>query len=126
MREYPLKNGQSVIVREAIEDDSRAIEDVVNNVASERIYLTTEGSREDWNEAIRDIGRMKGLMVFSEVHGKVLGMTHLVKRRYDKNSHVGFLGMSIVFGFRSVGIGTAMTLYILEWAKLESLEKISP
>jgi hypothetical protein len=41
MREYPLKNGQSVIVREAIEDDSRAIEDVVNNVASEGIYLTT-------------------------------------------------------------------------------------
>jgi hypothetical protein len=42
---------------------------------------------------------MKGLMVVSEVHGKVLGMTHLVKGRYDKNSHVGFLGMSIVFGF---------------------------
>ena len=64
-------------------------------------------------------------MVVSEVQGKVVGMAHLVKGKYDKNSHVGFLGMSIIKGFRSVGVATAMRAYMLEWAKREGLEKIS-
>jgi predicted DNA-binding protein len=55
MREYALKNRQAVVVREAIEDYVKAIEDVVNSVASEKVYLATERSREDWDEAIRDI-----------------------------------------------------------------------
>lgn len=126
MKSYPTKNGRIVIVREASEEDAKAITDVVNSVASEKCYIVPEKSREDWDKAVsemRDKGR--GLLVVAQVDGKVVGMGHLTKGRWEKNMHVGFLGMVILKEFREIGIGTAIMDYMTRWARQEQLEKIS-
>ena len=51
MKQYSLKNGQTITVRE---DDAMAIKNVVNSVASERYYVVPERSREDWDKVIRE------------------------------------------------------------------------
>jgi len=61
MKQYLLKNGQTITVKEANEDDAEAIKNIVNSVASEKYYVVPERSREDWDEAIREIKKQKGL-----------------------------------------------------------------
>jgi len=126
MRQYFLKGGQTVTVREANEDDAAAIKNVVNDVASEKYHVVPERSREDWDEAVKEIKSRKGLIIVAQVDGKTVGMTYLVRGKFEKNKHVGFLGISILMGFRRIGIGTAVMNYIIEWAeKQEKLEKVS-
>ena len=126
MRQYFLKGGQTVTVREAYEDDAAAIKNVVNDVASEKYYVVPERSREDWDAAVKEIKSRKGLIIVAQVDGKTVGMAYLVGGKFEKSKHVGFLGISILRGFRRIGIGTAMMNYIIEWAeKQEELEKVS-
>jgi len=126
MKQYPLTSRQKVTVREANEDDAVAIKNVVNSVASEKYYVVPERSREDWDEAIREIRNRKGLIIVAQVNGKIVGMAHLVRGKFTKNKHVGFLGISVLKEFRRIGIGEAMMNYIIEWAqKQDGLEKIS-
>lgn len=126
MKSYPTKNGRTVIIRETCEEDARAITDMINNVASEKRYIVTEKSREDWDKAVSEIREEeRGLLIVAQVNGKVVGMGHLTKGKWEKNRHVGFLGMVILKEFREIGIGTAMMDYMMRWAGQEQLEKIS-
>ena len=126
IKQYLLKNGQTITVKEAEENDAMAIKNVVNNVASERYYVVPERSREDWDKVIKEIKNMKGLIIVALANGKTVGMAHLVLGKFEKNKHVGFLGISILKGFRKVGVGTAVMEFIMEWARQrEGLEKIS-
>jgi RimJ/RimL family protein N-acetyltransferase len=126
MKQYLLKNGRKFTGREANEHDAEAIKNVVNGVASEKYYVVTERSREDWDEAIREIKNRKGLIITAQVDERTIGVAHLVRGKFEKNKHVGFLGISIVNEFRGMGIGTAMMKYIMEWARRQKgLEKIS-
>jgi ribosomal protein S18 acetylase RimI-like enzyme len=126
MKQYLMRSGQRFTVREANEDDAAEIEDVVNLVASEKYYIVPERSREDWDEAIKEIKGRKGLIIVAQVNGKTVGMAHLVRGKIEKIKHVSFLGISVLKEFRRVGIGTAMMNHLLEWAaKQEEMEKIS-
>jgi RimJ/RimL family protein N-acetyltransferase len=126
MKQYLVRSGQRVTVREANEDDAAAIEDVVNRVALEKYYIVPERSRKDWDEVIKEIKGRRGLIIVAQVDGKTVGMAHLVRGKFEKIRHVGFLGISVLRGFRRTGIGTAMMNYIMGWAeKQEELEKVS-
>ena len=54
-----------VNIREALEDDASSIKKIVNSVASEKYYVVPERSREDWDQAIREIKKRKGIAVIS-------------------------------------------------------------
>ncbi|MFX0063378.1 MAG: GNAT family N-acetyltransferase [Candidatus Hermodarchaeota archaeon] len=126
MEQTLLKNGQTAIIREANESDAIEIKNIVNSVASEKKYVVLERSREDWDEAIREIKNRESLIIVAQVNGKTVGMAHLVRGKFKKNRHIGFLGILILKKFRIIGIGTAMMNYIMEWTKKsEDLEKIS-
>jgi RimJ/RimL family protein N-acetyltransferase len=126
LKQYLLKSGQAVTVIEANKDDAVAIKNIVNSVASEKYYVVPERSREDWDEAIREIKNRKGLIIIAQANEKTVGMAHLVRGKFEKNKHVAFLGIIISKEFRRIGVGTAMMNYIMEWAKKQKgLEKIS-
>jgi len=121
-----LKEKKSFIIREAEESDAKAIKEIVDSVASEKYYVVPESSREDWDEAIREIKDRKGIIIVAQANGKIVGMAHVVRGKFEKNRHVGFLGITILKDFRRIGIGTAMMIRLIEWAKKqECLDKIS-
>jgi RimJ/RimL family protein N-acetyltransferase len=126
MVRYSLKSKKPFTIRKAKESDAKAIGEIVDSVASEKYYVVPESSREDWNEAIREIKNRKGIITVAQVNGKIVGMAHIVRGKFEKNRHVGFLGITILKDFRRIGIGTAMMVRLIEWAKKqEDLEKIS-
>jgi hypothetical protein len=55
MNEYSSRDKESLTIREAVGTDAAAIEKIVNSVAAEKYYVVTESSRQDWEEAIKDI-----------------------------------------------------------------------
>jgi len=117
---------KSFNIREANENDAKSIKDIVDSVASEKYYVVPEISRENWTETTREIKNRKGLTIVTQVNGKTVGMAYLVPGKYEKNRHVGFLGICILKGFRRMGIGTAMMNHLIEWARNQGdLEKIS-
>ena len=103
-----------------------AIKNIVNSVASEKYYVVPESSREDWDKTIKEIKNRKGLTIVAQVNEETVGMAYVVRGKIEKNSHIGFLGISILKKFRGIGIGTAMMNHLIEWSeKQEGLEKIS-
>ena len=117
---------KSFAIREANEDDARAIKDIVNSVISEKYYVVPESSRENWSETIREIKDRKGLIIVAQIGEKTVGMAHLARGKFKKNQHVAYLGITILKGFREIGIGKTMMNHLIEWAsKQEELEKIS-
>jgi len=113
-------------VREAASKDAVSIADVVNRVASERIYVVPESSREDWRETIKEIERRKGSIIVARTDGKIVGMAYLVRGKFEKDRHVAFLGISVLKEFRGGGIGAGLIDKLMRWAeKQQGLEKIS-
>jgi RimJ/RimL family protein N-acetyltransferase len=109
-------------VREAVGKDAVSIGDVVNRVASERIYVVPESSRENW----REIKGRKGSIIVARTDGKIVGMAYLVRGKFEKDRHVAFLGISVLKEFRGVGIGAGLIDKLMKWAeKQPGLEKIS-
>jgi len=125
MNEHFTRNKKPFTIREAVETDAAAIEDVVNSVAAEKYFVVPESSREDWDEVIKDIKSSKGLIIVAQVDANIVGMATLARGRLDKNRHTAHLGMVILKEFRGIGIGKAIMNYLIEWArKQEGLEKI--
>jgi RimJ/RimL family protein N-acetyltransferase len=126
MRQHPVKKEKTFAVREATMNDADAVRNVVNNVASERIYVVPESATEDWKQTFREIKKRKGSIVVACVNGKIVGMAYVVGGKFEKDSHVGFLGISILKEHRGIGIGTAMMEHIMEWSRNHArFEKIS-
>jgi hypothetical protein len=120
-----LKSKKPFIIRKANEADAAAIKNIVDSVASEKYYVVPESSGE-WSKTIREIKNRKGLIIVAQVNNKPIGMAYLVRGKFEKNRHIAFLGITILKGFRRIGVGTAMMNYLSEWAKKqEELEKIS-
>jgi len=120
-----MKDGRTVLVREAKEEDAPAIQEVVEKVAMEGRFIVPETSRKDWDVAIREIRAREGLPVVASVDGKIVGMAYIVRGKFAKESHVGSLGICIQKEFRGLGIGNALMHYLMEWTEKTGLEKVS-
>lgn len=126
MNNSSAKRSESFVLRDAHENDAKAIRNIVNSVASEKWYIGPESSREDWDKTIREIKDRKGRVIVAEVDGKTVGMAYLVGGKFEKDRHVAFLGITILKESRRMGIGTAMMEQLVKWAKSQGeLEKIS-
>ena len=126
MNGFPTEKREFFTLRDANETDAKAIRDIVDSVASEKWYIVPESSREDWDKTIQEIRSRKGRVMVAEVNGSTVGMAYLVGGKFEKDRHVAFLGITILKGFRRMGIGTAMMNQLVEWAKSQAgLEKIS-
>ncbi len=126
---YLLKNGLSVVIREAEVKDAENIINVINRVGAEKVFIFTESfvHDADWEksfiqEHVKD--KKDALSVVAEIEGNIIGVSNIQSGRSPKNRHVGSLGIMIVKEWRELGIGTAMTTYMTNWAKSKGLEKL--
>jgi RimJ/RimL family protein N-acetyltransferase len=124
-----LKNGISVIIREAEIIDAENIIKVINRIGAEKVFILTESFIHDvdWEknfiqEHVKD--KKDALLVVAEIDGKIVGVSDVSCGRFLKNKHTAGLGISIVKEWRGLGIGTAMMTYMINWAKNRGMEKL--
>lgn len=126
---YLLKNGSSVVIRDAEVKDAENIINAINSVGAEKVYILTEifAHDADWErnfiqEHVKE--KKDFLLVVAEVEGNIVGTSSIHPGSSPKDRHVGGLGISIVKEWRGLGIGTAMMTYMINWAKNYGLEKL--
>ena len=134
-REYELKNGERVIVREAVISDAESLLGVLNSIVAEDEYNVTnaedlkkmEMTLEKEQEWIKDhIEKAGSIILVAELDGQVTGVLNVENGNRERIEHVGELHISVLKEFRNNGIGTTLMERAVEWAKQDKLiEKLS-
>lgn len=127
-REYRIKDKRTVVVRLQTKEEVEDSLHIIDVVAKEGKYLMEEGvdhRRIDWTRKQLELNGDEVLFIVAELGGKLVGNLDLVKYGgTPKTEHVRYLDMAILDGYRSIGIGSALMGYCIEWARTKGLEKI--
>ena len=123
-----MKNSGDVTIRlETVEEVDRAF-DVIREVAKEEDYLMEDGVEQSRIDLTKELLEHNGddvLFIVAEVDGRIVGTLDLVKYgRYGKTAHVRYLDMAIIDGYRSIGIGSALMDFAVNWAREKKFRKI--
>lgn len=98
----------------------------VDSVARERLYLAMLQAfpLETTAEFVRSCIRAKSPHFVALVEGRVVGWCDIQPMQRETQAHGGVLGMGIVDGHRSGGIGTALMRATLEAARKAGLQRV--
>lgn len=123
-----LRDGQTVRLRHATQDDAAKLIRAVDSVAREMAYLLRSRFAMAVEEEQALIVRAKeqgNLIVVALFDEKLVGWASLKRGRPEFLQHTVGLGMGVVRGYRGLGIGTALMNYALKWAAEQGFEKVN-
>ena len=123
---HRMKDGRTVVIRRAIERDAEQLLRNINEIGTEEDWILTEAIPWDprqEREWIRTFDDMRSVLYVADVDGRVVGQIDAHISSYTKAHHVASLGIAIVKGYRSLGIGRALMDHLLAWMKVRGVEK---
>ncbi len=132
MKKYQTKDKSEFIIRKPVEADAAnmiaysklvfASTDQLLNTVEE--YTITIDSEKIWiNNFLQN---PNSIALVAELNNQIVGMLFFVSQTKKKNSHTGEFGVNVHPDFRSLGIGKALTEYLIDWAKAHAqIEKVS-
>lgn len=132
--EYTLKNGKSVVVRQATPEDAPAYLEYMNQVfRDDRFFLTTSEESQEWRtlEKVRERitkfqDPLQGMLLLAWDEDKAIAMADIIRGQKSRIHHIGEIGMSILHEYRGFGLGTAMMQSLIDWAQKNAvLEKLA-
>jgi RimJ/RimL family protein N-acetyltransferase len=113
IRGFKAKDGRDVVLRAPRWSDLDDMLEFINSLVEEgaEIAIDTKKTREeevDWlARLLSSVEKERQVAVVVEVDGRFVGIIE-VGPRGGRSKHVGNLGISIMDGFRDVGIGTEL------------------
>jgi ribosomal protein S18 acetylase RimI-like enzyme len=128
VQEVVLKDGRTIRLRPATTDDAAEMIRAVDSVAREIAYLLRsrfDMTVEEEQARIAQTREQGDLIVVALLGGKLVGWASLKRSRHEFLRHTVGLGMGVVRGYRSLGIGTALMNYVLKWAAEQGFEKVN-
>lgn len=115
-------------LRPAAERDAPALVHAIDSVAREQKYLLRSRFEVGVEEERALVARARAqgnLILLAILDGELVGWVSLFRARHEFRHHTGQMGISVVRGYRGMGIGTALMVYALDWAAEQGLEKIN-
>jgi len=124
-RIFIAKDGRQIVIRSIRWEDLDGAIEFINSLADEGFETAqrvTRSEEADWLGK-RLARREKGELIeaVAEVDGKVVANSG-VEKRTGAMSHLGYLGMAIMPGYRGIGIGTELMKVLIEEARLAGLK----
>ncbi len=131
IKEQYTRNNKQFIIRKPIESDAEDLiayskivfastDQLLNTV--EEYTITLEGEKAWINNFLQNPNL---LALVAELDNQIVGMLFFVSNNKRKNAHTGEFGVNIHPDFQTLGIGKALTQYLIEWAKAHSqIEKV--
>jgi len=129
LHRFTAKDGRAVVLRTPRWEDLDDLMEYINSLVEEGadIYRSRKVTREeeaDWlGRRLAVLEKGEGLNVVAEVDGKVIGDS-VLERKKDYSSHVGEIGIGVMKGYRSIGIGTEMLRALIAQAKTMGLKAL--
>jgi RimJ/RimL family protein N-acetyltransferase len=131
--ECTLKNGKSVVVRQATSDDAPAYLEYIGLIfQDDRFFLTTYEESKEFRTLEKTQERItkfqdpsQGILLLAWDGNTVIAMTDIIRGEKLRIRHVGEIGVSILPDYRNLGLGTALMRTWIDWAKSDAgLEKL--
>ena len=129
---YKSKDGKTIIIREAKEQDAERILDSASKALINAPYMlsTVEDVKKVRIDAIQKTLKAyyenpNYVQFIAEVDGKLVGAIDFKNGNKEKISHQGAFAMNILPEYRNYGIGRALLETLINWAKNNSkIEKV--
>jgi len=125
MRElFILKNGSSLLVREATFQDALPLNQMIaqvfgssNQVLTSLEEFQTSGTLQAQLQRIKDFSETIGKCIFvAEIDRKLVGTIDFWNGHRKRVEHTGEFGMGVLPNYRDQGIGTCLIQMLLKWA----------
>lgn len=128
-----LKNGEKVIIREAIKDDAKPLLGFLDKVCAETNNLTFGPGEmpltlEQEETFLESMASKEGAIFLVALNEKdeLVGTTHFMAGTLPRTRHAGEFGISILKAHWGKGLGTAMMDVLLEWIRQQkSIRKVN-
>jgi RimJ/RimL family protein N-acetyltransferase len=123
MLEKQLKNGRTVILREAKIQDAQKMAEYLQKLSLETDFLTFGPGEftltvEDEEKMIRSKAETANqLLLCAFIDGELVGNLSFTAASRPRIRHTGELGVSVLQAYWGQGIATELIRYLLEWAK---------
>lgn len=122
-----LKDGRRCTICPFEERDVQKMLDNIDSVASEKIYIASEGvvDRERSGGQLRERARSgEWVIMVAEVEGEIVGSVNLQLGIPSKRRHTAYAGTLLVQGYRGQGIGTEMMRMAEAAAREKGIRKL--
>lgn len=118
-----IKNGETIILREAVKEDAGSMIEYLGRIAGESDFLTfgpgelvpTLEQETAVIEGMRNVANK--VMIVAVVGNRIIGSMSFAGGTRSRVQHTGELGISLAKDYWGMGIGTSMMSYLIEWAK---------
>ena len=123
--EVTLRDGRHVVVRPAEGRDLESLMRNANLVGAEQVYIMLD-KLEDLDEERRWLSSFDGVrkvLLVADAGGEVVGSADCDGGSYEKDRHVGRIGIAIRDGYREVGLGRILMIRVLNWMAVRGFEK---
>ncbi|HMS65385.1 MAG TPA: GNAT family N-acetyltransferase [Ignavibacteria bacterium] len=131
-KKYILKNGNEILIRNAVNDDAENIIEIKRSVVNEGVYMlreTDEAVYSTWKEikVIEDHLHSNGsLYIVAESGNAIAGILEFQNGSLKRTSHAGMFTVYVAENFRNFGIGKFLINELIFWAeKNPVIEKIT-
>jgi RimJ/RimL family protein N-acetyltransferase len=125
-----LRDGRRALIRRAVAHDAHRIIAHVNAIGAERVYLMTDRleytpSQERAYLRKCNADRTSELYLVAVAKGEIVGTANFSRGRQPKTRHVASLGIALRKDTRGVGLGMAMMLAGIAWARTVGIQKLT-
>jgi RimJ/RimL family protein N-acetyltransferase len=130
-RRHLLKNGLTLLIREAAPEDARAVLDYIECISAESDFLTfgpgefelTEAEEADFLRKCRQDNR---LYMLGLINDEIAATIHFSAGHRPRIRHTGELGLSVRKQYWNIGIGSLLLDALIDWARqTEVITKIN-
>lgn len=129
MRKMKLKDGRVLTIREAVKGDAKALIEYLDKISSETEFVTAEPgeiklSIESEEKFIENHHKFDNwLFIVAEVDKRIVGSLDFAGGRRQRTKHAGEFGVSVLKTYWGLGVGRALMLYMVDWAKKTGIVK---
>jgi ribosomal protein S18 acetylase RimI-like enzyme len=123
-----LKDGRMAVIRPAVAADAEGITDLVNIVGAENRFARRERATwtiEEERQTIVPKSPTEQAFFVAEVGGKVCGLLNVARGQWSKDRHVASFGMACLPECRRLGLGTALLIQAIDWARVVGVRKLT-
>lgn len=123
MEQLKLRNGDTVVIRQAVKTDAKALVEYVNAISGESDFLTFgpgefEMSIEQEESFLENVSMKKNaICLIAEVGGRIVGNLNFAGGARPRTAHTGEFGISVLKDYWGNGIGTELIKYLINWSK---------
>jgi RimJ/RimL family protein N-acetyltransferase len=122
-REYQLRNGRALLIREVVVEDARALVDYAESISAESDFLSFgpgefELTESEEQEFIRKcLASDNQLFILGSIDDTIVAALNLSGGRRPRVRHSGELSMSVRKQYWGLGIGSFMLDTLIDWAR---------